>query len=145
MSTQPKLRKGFSTITPYLTVADAGKLIDFITRALGAEQTFMTHRPDGTVWHAEARIGDSMLMIGQAGGPWQPRPSTLYIYVDDVDATYKTALDAGAKSLAEPQNHDYGDRSAGFEDPCGNFWWAASVVEDLSNDEILERMKSGAA
>ncbi len=143
MSTQPKLRKGFSTVTPYLTVADARKQIDFLTRVFGAEQTFLSHRPDGTLWHAEARIGDSMLMIGQAQGQWQPRPATLYIYVDDADTTYRSALAAGARSLAEPQNHDYGDRSGGFEDPCGNFWWAATAVEDLTNDQILERMKAG--
>jgi PhnB protein len=143
MSTQSNPRKGFSTVTPYLTVADAQKQLDFVTRVFGAEPTFLSRRPDGTVWHAEARIGGSMLMIGQAQGQWQPRPSTLYIYVEDVDATCRAALEAGAQSLAEPQNHDYGDRSGGFEDPCGNFWWAATVIEELTNDEILDRMKAG--
>ncbi len=128
MSTQPKTREGFSTITPYLTVVDAAKQLDFLGRIFGAEQTFLTRRPDGNIQHAELRIGNSMVMVGQARDQWHPRPSTIYIYVEDPDATYRQALEAGAKSLAEPQDHDYGERSAGFEDPCGNYWWAAKVI-----------------
>jgi PhnB protein len=126
MSTQT--REGFSTVTPYLTVSDAAQLLEFVGRIFGAEQTFVARRPDGSVQHAEVRIGDSMVMVGQANDLWKARPSTIYVYVDDPDATYRQAVEAGAKSLAAPQDHEYGERSAGFEDPTGNYWWVAKVI-----------------
>ncbi len=130
MLTRNKTPKGYHTITPYLVVDDAQRLLDFIRDAFGAEQTFRTDAPDGSVRHAEARIGDSMIMCGQARDQWKARPSTLYLYVDDVDAVFSKAVESGAKSLNEPKDQTYGDRSGGFEDPCGNHWWVATHLED---------------
>lgn len=142
MLTQTKVPKGYHTITPYLTVDDAQALLDFIRDVLEAEQTFRMDKEDGTVRHAEARIGNSMVMIGQASGDWKARPGTLYLYVDDVDAVYGKALAHGAKSLQEPTNQSYGDRSCGFEDASGTWWWVATRVEDITPEEMIARDKA---
>jgi uncharacterized glyoxalase superfamily protein PhnB len=81
-------------------------------------------------------------MLGEATGQWKPRPSTLYLYVHDTDATYRRALEAGATSLMEPANQFYGDRNAGVQDPSGNFWWIATHVEDVSAEEMKRRAEA---
>ncbi len=78
-------------------------------------------------------------MLGEASGQWKPRPSTLYLYVNDTDATYHRAIEAGATSLKEPVNEFYGDRAAGVQDPVGNFWWIATHIEDVSPEEMQRR------
>ena len=87
---------GYHSVTPYLAVEGADKLVDFAKHAFKAEVRECMRRPDGTIHHAEIKIGDSIVMLGDAAGPWKPRPSTLYLYVTDTDATYQRALQAGA-------------------------------------------------
>lgn len=135
---------GYHTVTPYLTVADADKLIQFVEKAFGGTNVF-SHRDDnGRIRHAEVKLGDSMLMIGEAGGPWPARPTNLYLYVENVDDLYKRAVAAGAKSVMEPANQFYGDRNAGVEDSNGNQWWIATHVEDVSPEEMQRRMAQAA-
>ena len=135
--------KGFHTVTPYLVVSGISKVIDFLKQAFEAVVTEgpMT-RPDGTVMHAEVKIGDSMLMMGEPMGPWKAMPCVLYVYVSDVDAVYKKALQAGTKSLQEPANQFYGDRNAGVEDPGGNLWWIAMRKEDVPPEEMAKRAQA---
>jgi len=141
MSNQVKpIPEWYHTVTPYLTVHDLPKLMEFLKQAFHAQALFQSERPDGTIGHAEMRIGDSMVMIGQARDQWTPRPMSLYLYVNDADATYQSAVQAGGKSLSEPKNQFYGDRSGGVEDPCGNHWWIATHVEDVSEEEVSRRM-----
>ena len=130
---------GFHTITPYLTVPGVAKLIDFVKQAFDAKEIERMQRPDGTVQHAEVKIGDSIVMMGEPQGQWTARPGTLYVYVDDVDSTYRLAIDAGARSLTEPADMFYGDRNAGVEDPSGNSWWIAKHIEDVSAEELQKR------
>ena len=130
---------GFHTITPYLTVPGVAKLIDFVKQAFDAKEIERMQRPDGTVQHAEVKIGDSIVMMGEPQGQWTARPGTLYVYVDDVDSTYRRAIDAGARSLTEPADMFYGDRNAGVEDPSGNSWWIAKHIEDVSAEELQKR------
>jgi uncharacterized glyoxalase superfamily protein PhnB len=125
-----KLRQGYRTITPYLVVPDAEKQIAFLQQVFGGDVTLKSERPDGTVQHAEVRIGDSMVMLGQAGGPWEPMRANLMVYVEDTDETYRKAMAGGAKSLRQPVNESYGDRSAGVEDPCGNVWWIGTPLTE---------------
>src|ERR1039458_6860726 len=90
---------GYHTVTPYLVVADAEAQIDFLKNAFGGEET-LRHRDDkGKVSHAEVRVGNSVLMIGQARDQWKPMPAMFYLYVEDVDAVYKRAVKAGAKPI----------------------------------------------
>jgi len=141
-SVSPKVSpipKGYHSVTPYLTVANAGDLMQFVKRAFGAEELLAHRGPDGSIQHAEVKIGDSIVMMGQARGDMKPRPGTIYLYVPDVDAVYRTALSAGGKSLSEPADQFYGDRSAGVEDPCGNYWYMATHIEDVSLDEFRRR------
>jgi len=100
--------------------------------------------PDGSVRHAEVRIGDSHVMMGEAGGEWTPMPAGIHLYVEDCDAIYRRALQAGGTSLREPADQFYGDRSAGIKDPCGNSWWIATHIEDVPPAEIERRAKAAA-
>ena len=133
---------GYHSITPYLTVQGATKLIDFLKQAFEAQEIERLTRPDGAIGHAEVRIGDSIVMMGEAGGEWTPMPGALYLYVNDVDATYKRALQVGAVSTMEPMDQFYGDRSAGVKDPSGNQWWIATHKEDLSPEELAKRAQA---
>jgi len=130
---------GYHTLTPYLTVPGVSKLIDFLKQAFDAEEIERFGRPDGTVHHAEIRIGDSVVMMGEAGGEWTSKPGQLYLYVKDVDTTYRRAIQAGATSMGEPTDKFYGDRSGGVQDPSGNIWWIATHVEDVSKGELQKR------
>ena len=130
---------GFRTVTPYLVVADAEKQIDFMRRAFGAEVTYSHKGKDGRLSHAEVKIGDSMVMLSQGSGPWQPKPMSLYLYVEDCDAWYRRAMEAGADSTIEPTDMFYGDRNAGVRDLHGNDWWIGTHIEDVPPEEIERR------
>jgi uncharacterized glyoxalase superfamily protein PhnB len=122
---------GYHTVTPYLIVPDVPKLIDFLVRALGAREIHRMTRPDGTVNHAEVRLGNSMVMMGHASDQYPPMPAMFYLYVEDVDALYRQAVAAGGVSLREPTDQDYGDRSGGVSDPFGNQWWIGTHIRDV--------------
>ena len=131
--------EGYHTVTPYLTVQGTAKLIDFLKQAFEAVETERLPRPDGAIGHAEVRIGDSVVMMADSGGERKPMSSAIYLYVGDVDSVYQRALQAGATSMMEPANQFYGDRSAGVQDPCGNQWWIATHIEDVSPEELAKR------
>jgi PhnB protein len=124
--TKQYLPKGFHTVAPYCVVKGADKLLEFCEKAFGAEVKVRVPLPDGTLQHAEVRIGDSIVEMGDAGGHWQPLSAALHLYVADADATYARALEAGATSLYAPMDQPYGDREGGITDPCGNFWYIAT-------------------
>jgi uncharacterized glyoxalase superfamily protein PhnB len=138
MAVKP-IPEGYHTVTPYLTVADAEAQIDFLKKAFGGQETYRHKDDKGRVSHAEVRVGDSMLMIGQARDQWKPRQAMFYLYVEDVDAVYKRAVEAGGKPVQEPTNQAYGDRSGGVEDSLGNQWWVGTHIEDVSPEEIERR------
>ncbi|HMZ81442.1 MAG TPA: VOC family protein [Acidobacteriota bacterium] len=133
---------GYHTVTPYLVVENPANLLEFLTSAFDARVTFASRHSDGSVGHAEVKIGDSMIMIGPAGPQSQPMPSMLYLYVPDTDAVYAQALKAGGVSIMEPANQFYGDRNAGVKDHFGNQWWIATHVEDVSPEELEHRAKA---
>jgi len=100
--------------------------------------------PEGRVAHAEMKIGDSIIMMGDASSQNKAMPSQLYVYVDDVDTVYKRALEAGGTSISEPTNQFYGDRNASVRDPVGNIWGISTHVEDVPPEEMQRRMKERA-
>ena len=114
---------GLHTISSYLHPHGAPQPIDFLKRAFGAEEAFRAQAPDGTVVHAKIRIGESVVEVGEAHGPYQPMPTVYHLYVDDTDAVYRRALAAGGISLSEPADQPWGYRNAGVRDPGGNQWW----------------------
>ena len=130
---------GYHTITPYLIVQGAERVLEFLETTFGAKTIHKMMRPDGTVGHVELQIGDSRLMLAEATEHHPARSSMLYLYLPDVDAIYQRALAAGATSIAEPADQFYGDRHCGVEDSSGNQWWVATHFEDVSPDELQRR------
>ena len=131
---------GFHTVTPYLIVDGAAKVISFMQQALGAKyHDEPTLRPDGTVMHAQLRIGDFIVMISDASAHAKATPVMLYLYVPNVDAAYQLALKAGATSIMEPADQFYGDRSGGVKDAAGNSWFFGTHVEDVAPAEMKKR------
>jgi PhnB protein len=139
---------GYHTITPSLTIRQAAKAIDFYKKALGAEELGRMPGPGGTVMHAELQIGNSKFMLGEESqemgclGPQAIGGSatSLYIYVENVDAAWKRAIDAGGKPKMPPADMFWGDRMSSFEDPFGHKWSLAQHVKDVTPEE----MKQGA-
>jgi PhnB protein len=116
------IREGFHTVTPYLLATNAARLIDFLKQGLGAEERFRV--PAGEkIMHAELRIGDSIIELSDGSAEFPPRAAMHILFVDDVDASYRRALDAGGTALYEPVEQVYGDREAGVVDPSGNHWY----------------------
>jgi len=122
--------EGLRAVTPFLHPRGAAQLIDFLKEAFGAEEQSRAESSDGVIHHATVKIGDSMVEMGEAHGPWQPMPMTFYLYVDDVDAWYRRAIDAGAASRAEPADQPYGDRVGGVADPFDNVWYLGSPIKN---------------
>jgi len=125
------VQPGLHTVTPYLHPLRAEPVMQFLKRGLGAEEVARYASPDGVIHHAQVKIGDSIVEMGEAHGPYQPMKSMFYLYVPDVDALYARALRAGATSISEPKDQSYGDRSAGVKDVFGNQWYIATHVKDV--------------
>lgn len=120
---------GYSTVSPYLIVSGAQAVIDFLIEVFGASPLRRYEMPDGSIMHAEVRIDDTVVMLGEAGGDWQPVPASIHVYVQDVDATYERALAARAESVQAPEVREGDpDRRGGVRDPAGNVWWLATRV-----------------
>lgn len=141
MSVKP-IPEGYHTITPFLVVEQAEKVIKFLKDAFGAKESFPAMKtPEGKIAHAELKIGDSMVMIAEACGEKRANPTMLYLYMENVDEVYKKAINAGGQSIKEPVDQFYGDRSGGVKDPSGNEWWIATHKEDVSAEECAKRMQ----
>ena len=127
--TAPFKPQGYSTVTPYFIVMGADRFIEFLKNAFDAEELERYTRPDGSIQHAALRIGDSIVEVG--GGTnkdFPPMKNAIHLFVQDADKVYNRAIEAGAHCLYEPQDHDYGERSGGVEDPFGNQWYIATNI-----------------
>lgn len=118
--------EGFHTVTPYLVVTGVARLIEFLKQAFDGEETIRAADKDGVINHAAVRIGDSMVELGEASSQWKAMPAGLHLYVKNSDESYRRAIQAGAESLYEPQDMEYGDREGGVTDPSGNQWYTAT-------------------
>ena len=127
--------QGFHTITPYLIVSDASRLIDFIKKSFNATE-IDRFETDNTILHAILQIGDSKIMISDSNQNMKPMSCFLYLYVNNVDETFQRAIAAGAISMREPTDEFYGDRGAGVLDFAGNNWYIATHKKDVSRDEL---------
>jgi len=132
---------GYHSVTPYL-IGNAAKVLDFVKSVFDAQETLRMPGLNGTIGHAEFRIGDSNLMISDGGAEYPPMPCSLYVYVDNADEAYKRALKAGATSLKEPADQFYGDRTASVRDAAGNVWGIGTHIEDVPPDELERRAKA---
>ena len=119
----------YNTASPYLIVDGASKTIDFLTRVFAAVELRRFPGPTGNVMHAEVRIGDSVVMLADSAEGWPPVPAYVHIYVPDVDATYRLAIEAGAESIQEPVKKGDPDKRGGVKDAGGTTWWIATKVD----------------
>ena len=130
---------GYHSVQPYLVVKGADKLIEFMKQAFGATENHKITGPDGKIGHAEMQVGDSRIMLGEARKEWTPMPTGIYLYVEDADAVFKKAIEAGGESIMPVANQFYGDRHGGVRDPAGNLWWISTRVEDVSEEDMKRR------
>ena len=153
MKTKVKaIPEGWHSLTAYISVKGAVEAIEFYKNAFGAKETGRLTMPDGSIGHAELEIGDSKIMLAEENEQWgnlSPQtiggtPVSLCIYVEDVDAVFAKALQAGAKVTGEMVVKDqfYGDRTGGITDPFGHQWSIMTHIEDVSFDEMQKRMSA---
>ena len=144
---------GYHTVTPYLAIRNASRAIDFYERAFGAVELYRLPSPDGSIAHAEIRIGNSPIMISDespqmgARSPesLQGTPVNLLLYVEDVDASFNRATKAGAKAIMPPTDMFWGDRYGKLVDPFGHEWSIATHQEDLTPEQIADRARKAFA
>ena len=149
MSPVKPVPEGYHTVTPHLVVKGAGEALSFYAKALGAEELFRMPAPDGSIVHAEIRIGDSPIMLGEEApemGAISPKklggsPVTIMLYVNDVDAYFARATKAFCETKRPPTDMFWGDRYCKVTDPYGHNWAIATHKEDVSPQEMEKRMK----
>jgi PhnB protein len=152
MATKP-IPEGYHTVSPYLAVDDAARAIEYYARAFGAKELVRMDAPGGKIGHAELEIGDSRIMLSDPFPQASTRPpkelggasASVFMYVEDVDAVVKQAVDAGATVAMEVADQFWGDRFGTITDPFGHVWSIATHVEDVPPDEMAERAKTAMA
>lgn len=132
-------REGYTAVTPWIISRDTVGLLDFLGRAFGAEEVTRVPNADGGIGHAEARIGDAIVMLFDAPEGWPDTPVFLRLYVDDADSLYARAIAAGAAPISDVTHLAFGDRVGRIRDPFGNVWWLQARVEDVSEQEMAKR------
>jgi PhnB protein len=152
MAAKP-IPEGYPALSPYLSVDDAERAIDYYTKAFGAKERGRMSGPDGRIAHAELEIGDSVLMLADDFPQFATRPPkelggtsvSLMLYVENVDAVVRRAIDEGATLTTEVADQFWGDRFGAVTDPFGHVWTIATHVEDVPPDELTERAKAAMA
>ena len=152
MGTKP-IPEGYNTVTPYLAVDDAAQAIEYYKKAFGAKERARMDAPNGKIGHAELEIGDSLVMLSDPFPHATTRPpkelggtsGSVFMYVEDVDAVVKKAVDEGATITMEVADQFWGDRFGSVRDPYGHVWGVATHVEDVPPEEMAERAKAAMA
>lgn len=150
-STVKPIPEGYHTVTPYLIIKGAAEALEFYKKAFGATELFRMDQPNGKIGHAEIKIGDSPIMLSDEypemnyAGPKTlgGSPVSLMLYVEDVDAVFNRAINAGAEQQQPLVDKFYGDRSGSVVDPFGHIWHIATHKEDVAPEEIEKRMAAG--
>lgn len=136
----PPIPEGCFTVMPWIISRDTARLLDFLKHAFEAQELSRLSNADGTITHAEARIGDSIVGCFDTREGWPETPCFLRLYVEDADGVYQQALAAGAVSVTEMTSLVWGERGGRVRDPLGNIWWIQSRVEQVSQEEIAKRV-----
>jgi len=152
MAVKP-IPEGYHTVTPYLAVDRAAEAIEYYKKAFGAKERGRMEAPDGTIGHAELEIGDSLVMLSDPFPQATTRTpkelggtsASVFMYVEDVDAVVKQAVEAGATVTMEVEDQFWGDRFGTVQDPFGHLWSIATHVEDVPPEEMAERAKAAMA
>ena len=138
-ATPPGVPPGYHAVTPWVITRDTARLIEFAKQAFGAAELARIPGPAGGIGHAEVRIGDSVVMMFDAPAGWPDTPAFLRLYVEDGDAAYRRALQAGAAPVTVMTTLFFGDRVGRIRDPLGNIWWIQAHVEDVDPAELARR------
>lgn len=140
-SSVQSIPEGFHTITPMIMAENVEDIVNFAKKAFDAQEVMRLDSSDGKIWHACLKIGDSMIMFGDTMGMHDGTTACIYLYVKDANAAYQKAIGAGAESVQEVKDMFYGDRSGGVKDKAGNFWFVATKVEKVDQDELERRAR----
>jgi PhnB protein len=152
MAVKP-IPEGYHTVTPYLAVDDAAEAIEYYKKAFGAKERARMEAPEGRIGHAELEIGDSLVMLSDPFPQATTRSpkelggtsASIFLYVEDVDAVVKQAVDTGSTITMEVADQFWGDRFGSVQDPFGHLWSIATHVEDVPPEEMAERAKAAMA
>jgi PhnB protein len=142
--------EGHHTVTPYLAVKNGVKALEFYQKAFGAKERYRLVLPDGRLGHGEIQLGDSVIMLcdefpehgGKSPETLGGSPVNMHLYVENVDAFFKKAIEAGCKETMAVKDQPYGDRSGQLQDPFGHSWWVATHVKDVSPEEMEKWAKT---
>ena len=131
---------GYTTVAPWIVTSDTGQLLDYITAVFDGVELARVPLEDGTIGHAEIRVGDTILLAFDQLPDWPAMPSLLRVFVADADAAIARAVAAGARVVTAPATHAFGQRGGRVRDPFGNIWWISAVVEDVAPEEGMRRL-----
>ncbi|MFH8616685.1 VOC family protein [Streptomyces sp. NPDC017979] len=133
--------QGRTTVAPWVVTDDTGAFLDFVTRAFGGQELSRVTTEDGSIGHAEIRVGDTVVMAFDRRADWPATPSLLNVYVADADKAVSRAVEAGGRVVTPPADDAFGQRGGRVKDPVGNIWWVTSHVEELSEDQMWQRLQ----
>jgi len=131
---------GYTSISPWIVTSDTGRLLDFVRAVFEGEEVARIQLDDGTIGHAEIRVGDTVLLAFDRRPGWPELTSLLRVFVQDADATIARAVASGARVVTPVSTHAFGQRVGRIRDPFGNLWWIAAVVEDVAPGEVMRRL-----
>jgi PhnB protein len=135
---------GYTTVAPWIVTSDTRALLDFVTRVFGGVDASHVPLEDGSIGHAEIRVGDTVVLAFDRREGWPALPALLRVFVADADATTAAALAAGATLVTRAATHAFGGRGSRVRDPFGNIWWISAIVEDVPQDEAFRRLSEPA-
>lgn len=140
MSSEPEpVPDGYATVAPWIVTRDTAREIEFLTAAFDGEELGRMQGDDGSIVHAEVRIGDFIVLLFDAKDDWPDTPALLRLYMKDIDEVFQKALRAGATSVTELFNSPWGDRGGRIRDPLGNIWWLVEHIEDVEPEIQAQR------
>ncbi|WP_433614308.1 VOC family protein [Dactylosporangium sp. CA-139114] len=131
---------GYTTVAPWIVTPDTGRLLDFVTAVFDGAETGRVRLEDGTIGHAEIRVGDTVLLAFDRLPGWPAMPSLLRVFVADADRTIERGVAAGARVVTAAATQAFGQRGGRIRDPFGNIWWISAVVEDVAPEEGMRRL-----
>jgi PhnB protein len=131
---------GYTTVAPWIVTDNTGQLLDFVTTVFGGQELGRVPLEDGSIGHAEIRIGDTVLLAYDRRDGWPQLPSLLRAWVSGPDAAMARAVEAGARVVTEPSDSAFGQRGGRVRDPFGNIWWVVAQVEDVDPDVAMARL-----
>ena len=132
---------GYTTVAPWVVTKDTAALLEFIVAAFDGVELGRVPLEDGSIGHAEIRVGDTVVLAFDQGADWPDMPSLLRVFVPDADAAFTAALQAGARAVTTLSNNAFGQRGGRVRDPFGNIWWITAIVETVDPDEGMRRLR----